>query len=496
MLFSKLTPKIGPKLNLKLNPSKRLLIIALWTIYGFFNLTANESTGGWIPHAPITSDFNILPNLSPMPFMYSEFIFNPSENENPKNLEKITEGEKNTNKIIYPIQVITESNKLVQIAKSAKTFGKAIKFYEQALKVCPDNVKALTEYGKFLENQEKFTDAGELYYRALLVSPENNEAKICKERVYNELVVKNSVKFRKMDKTVKELQLVMKRDCEINDCYNTYSSESNSVKNQIFSENSIFREMFYLQIYHTVAIEGNTLGLHHVKQVLKTGRSVSNHDHTIRELNEIVGAADAFQYANWTLYRQQTKLAQTKLANLQNPHHETFIQPRLLNLKLINDLHYRILARVDPQKAGHYRNDDIYVSGYKAPPAEQLKSLMTEFEHWLSDMEEKVFILGIIHPVEFAAQAHYRLVKIHPYPDGNGRLSRLLMNIILMRAGYPPTLIRVEDRRKYFGALNYDAQFLQFILGVTGETLNLYLNELGFEKDMLLPSVISGHDEL
>ena len=70
------------------------------------------------------------------------------------------------------------------------------------------------------------------------------------------------------------------------------------------------------------------------------------------------------------------------------------------------------------------------------------------------------------------------------------------MNIILMRAGYPPTLIRVEDRRQYFGALNYDAQFLQFILGVTGETLNLYLNELGFEKDMLLPSVISGHDEL
>ena len=210
--------------------------------------------------------------------------------------------------IIYPVQVITESNKLVQIANNAKTIGKAIKFYEQALKVCPDNVRALTEYGKFLENQEKFTDAGELYYRALVISPNNDEAKVCKERVYNELVVKNSVKFRQMDKTVKELQEVMKRDCEINDEYNTYSSESNSVKNQIFSENSIFREMFYLQIYHTVAIEGNTLGLGHVKQVLKTGRSVPNHDHTIRELNEIVGAADAFQYR--VVFQNNTKTAE------------------------------------------------------------------------------------------------------------------------------------------------------------------------------------------
>ena len=172
------------------------------------------------------------------------------------------------------------------------------------------------------------------------------------------------------------------------------------------------------------------------------------------------------------------------------------LKPRLLNLKLINDLHYRILARVDPKIAGNYRNSDIFVSGYKAPPAEQLKNLMSDFELWMSEMEEKVFELGLIHPIEFAAQAHYRLVKIHPYPDGNGRLSRLLMNIILMRAGYPPTLIRVEDRRKYFNALNYDAQFLQYILGVTGETLNLYLNDLGFEKEFMLPSVISEHDEL
>merc|ERR1739848_216379 len=83
-----------------------------------------------------------------------------------------------------------------------------------------------------------------------------------------------------------------------------------------------------------------------------------------------------------------------------------------------------------------------------------------------------------IHPIQFAAEAHYRLVKIHPFQDGNGRLSRLLMNLILMRAGYPPTLIRVEDRRRYFAALNYDAQFIQYILQATSDTLNIYLKDL------------------
>lgn len=109
MLFSKSKPaklkttKLNPsKLSpSKINPSKLSLLVALWTTYGFINLfTANiDSTG--IPRHIETSDFNTLPNLSPMPFMYSEFIFNPSNTENPKKVEKISEEKNNNNKIVY-----------------------------------------------------------------------------------------------------------------------------------------------------------------------------------------------------------------------------------------------------------------------------------------------------------------------------------------------------------------------------------------------------------
>ena len=117
---------------------------------------------------------------------------------------------------------------------------------------------------------------------------------------------------------------------------------------------------------------------------------------------------------------------------------------------------------------------------------------MLEFGYWLETMEDKVFTKAPntasaseedrIHPLRFAAEAHYRLVKIHPFEDGNGRLSRLLMNIILMRAGYPPTLIKIEDRQEYFDSLDYDSSFLSFIIKTSYETVETYMEGFGLEK--------------
>lgn len=60
---------------------------------------------------------------------------------------------------------------------------------------------------------------------------------------------------------------------------------------------------------------------------------------------------------------------------------------------------------------------------------------------------------GCTHPTKLAANAHYDIVCIHPFDDCNGRVARLLMNLILMRAGYPPIVIRTEERRRYLEAL-------------------------------------------
>lgn len=77
---------------------------------------------------------------------------------------------------------------------------------------------------------------------------------------------------------------------------------------------------------------------------------------------------------------------------------------------------------------------------------------MENFSRWLN--YESTLRL---HPVRFAAVAHYKLVHIHPFTDGNGRTSRLLMNMILMQAGYPPVIIPKGERHKYlyFNLIDY-----------------------------------------
>ena len=76
----------------------------------------------------------------------------------------------------------------------------------------------------------------------------------------------------------------------------------------------------------------------------------------------------------------------------------------------------------------------------------KVHDLMQEFMHWLTARNS-------LHPVAFASEAHYRLVTIQPFVDGNGRTARLLMNLLLFMLGYPPAIIRTRDRLAYIGAL-------------------------------------------
>lgn len=99
---------------------------------------------------------------------------------------------------------------------------------------------------------------------------------------------------------------------------------------------------------------------------------------------------------------------------------------------------------------------------------------MTEWGDWLVAEEKKQ------PPVELAVLAHHRLVVIHPFIDGNGRTARLLMNLILMRAGYPPTVIQRINRRQYYRVLDQagagkPAALVNFVGRAVERSLNLYL---------------------
>lgn len=112
----------------------------------------------------------------------------------------------------------------------------------------------------------------------------------------------------------------------------------------------------------------------------------------------------------------------------------------------IRQVHRLVLARSDPEEAGRYSRHQRAIAGsaIRFPSPAELPAAMADFASWMREAEAT--------PVT-AFEAHYRLVTIHPFSDGNGRTARLLMNLILLRGGYPPVTIGPEDRVAYLDAL-------------------------------------------
>ena len=183
--------------------------------------------------------------------------------------------------------------------------------------------------------------------------------------------------------------------------------------------------------YHSNAIEGNTLTQSETEMVLSQGVTVGGK--TLVEHLEVIGHRDAMEYME-------------ALSKLSTPIGE----------REIKDLHSLILRPVDQatghNEAGAYRTLDVRAAGtgHTYPPHYQVRELMEGFAAWLQSDQAKS-----LHPVEYASEAHFRFVSIHPFRDGNGRSARLLMNLCLLRSGYPITVIDNAQRANYIEALVY-----------------------------------------
>lgn len=145
----------------------------------------------------------------------------------------------------------------------------------------------------------------------------------------------------------------------------------------------------------------------------------------------------------------------------------------------IRQIHALILRTINDEEAGRYRRIQVYIAGseYIPPGPESVPPLMHDFSRWLNSEEAKS-----LHPLELAALAHFKLVNIHPFVDGNGRTARLLMNLILLRAGYPPAVIRNEDRLAYYEALE------KARAGDTGPLITLVAQAVERSLDVYLAS--------
>lgn len=120
-----------------------------------------------------------------------------------------------------------------------------------------------------------------------------------------------------------------------------------------------------------------------------------------------------------------------------------------LSLRVILLWHKRLFEETKPDIAGKIRAHQVAISGSRfIPPSPvEVQPLLREFFRWYDRNKSS------LHPVELAAGVHLRFVTVHPFADGNGRMSRLLMNFVLQRRGFPPLNIAYEDRRSYYNAL-------------------------------------------
>jgi Fic family protein len=185
------------------------------------------------------------------------------------------------------------------------------------------------------------------------------------------------------------------------------------------------------------ALEGNSLTEIETKILLEDGLTVGGKP--LRDTFEAVGHAEAYDFM-FTLLRN-----------------------RAITESDVLTMHLMFYRSIDPNYAGRYRDKTVFITGSKYS--------LCEVEHIAEEME-KLFTWvrterDAWHPVEFAAQLHKRFVFIHPFIDGNGRLSRLLMNTALIQDGYMMAIIPPVLRREYINMLEQahkdDRPFMDFI---------------------------------
>ncbi|MGD0187099.1 MAG: Fic family protein [Roseiarcus sp.] len=173
--------------------------------------------------------------------------------------------------------------------------------------------------------------------------------------------------------------------------------------------------------YASNAIEGNTLTLRETAEVIEHGITVGG-----KSLRDHLEAVDHYEALQWV----------RGLAATTTP----------LGEGTVVELHRRIVARSQPEIAGVYSRLPRRIAGSPVvfPNPAKIPQLMEEFGAWLA--------AAPLDPAS-AFAAHFRLTGIHPFGDGNGRTARLLMNLLLIRGGYPPIAVRPEDRKTYLDAL-------------------------------------------
>ena len=193
--------------------------------------------------------------------------------------------------------------------------------------------------------------------------------------------------------------------------------------------------------YNSNAIEGNTLTLRETDMVL---RGLTIDKKSLKEHLEVIGHKEAFDYVK-QLVSENVEISE----------------------KLIKDIHYLVLADKKDDR-GVYRRIPVRIMGAAREPVQpyliipKMEELLEEYKNSKEDIVTKL------------ARFHIEFEDIHPFIDGNGRTGRLLINLELMKAGYPPIDIKFSDRLKYYEA--FDEYHIKHNISAMADMFARYLN--------------------
>lgn len=221
-----------------------------------------------------------------------------------------------------------------------------------------------------------------------------------------------------------------------------------------------FEQAFEIEYTHnSTAIEGNTLSLIETKVLLEDGISIGGKN--LREIYEAVNHRKAYRYVKDCIGKRMH-----------------------LDERIVKDIHAMLMENI--LVGGVYRDVQVYISGARhMPPPPSL--MYQQVKNFYADLQWKGKELN---QIEMAAWTHAEFVKIHPFPDGNGRTSRLIMNYQLMEAGFPAISIAKEDRLEYFKALDVYAvegklqPFADQVAGLVDRQMEKYIEISGPQRGM------------
>jgi len=249
----------------------------------------------------------------------------------------------------------------------------------------------------------------------------------------------------------KEFLLQIERDeyiLELKKIKENYSKEEEKIPIEIQEKNL---KAFSVEFtYNTQRIEGSTLTLKDTSLLLEDGITPTNRLN--KDVKETV------------------------------THHKVFLESmkssQELTLKLILKWHKELFNETEPGIAGKLRNYDVTVTGtkFKPPTWTVALEMLPKFFQWYKKNKK------ILHPVELAALVHLKIVTIHPFGNGNGRTSRLMMNYVFNKFNYPLLNIGFSYRRSYYNALERsqvtgnEIYFLKWFMKRYVKTYKKYLN--------------------